>query len=164
MQADDQLAEWLVRWEEAMTANQPPPALDQLPAEMRPRAREGLQLLRGFARISQGLMTPCPAPNGDTPQAPPNTPRFRFEEFLARGGMAEVWRGFDTVLAREVALKVLREQVFADAGFRVRFEEEARLVGQLGHPSIVPVYDLGELADRRPFFAMKLVHGQTLEE
>src|SRR5215471_1361774 len=164
MQADDQLCEWLVRWEEAQAASRPPPALDQLPAELRPRAREGLRLLRRFARMSHGLTTTAPAPPGDTPQAPPDTPGYRFEAFLARGGMAEVWRGCDTLLAREVALKVLREQVFGDAGARAGFEEEARHVSHLEHPSIVPVYDLGELQDGRPFFAMKLVHGQTLAE
>src|SRR5262245_21199172 len=164
MQADDQLAEWLVRWEEAVLANHPPPALDHLPAELRPRAREGLRLLRGFARMSHGLTTTAPAPLGDTPQAPPNTPRYRFEGFLARGGMAEVWRGCDTMLAREVALKVLREQVFGDGGARARFEEEARYVSRLEHPSIVPGYDLGELPDGRPFFVMKLIQGQTLAE
>src|SRR5262245_8611527 len=163
MQADDQVDEWLVRWEEAQAANQPPPALDQLPAELRPRVREGLRLLRGFARMAHGLTT-TPAPRGDAPQAPPDTPRYRFETFLARGGMGEVWRGCDTVLAREVALKVLREPVFGDGGARAHFEEEARHVGHLEHPSIVPVYDLGELQDGRPFFAMKLVHGQTLAE
>jgi hypothetical protein len=78
--------------------------------------------------------------------------------------MGEVWRGCDTLLAREVALKVLREQVFADGGLRARFEEEARHVSQLQHPSIVPVYDLGELPDGRPFFVMKLIHGHTLAE
>src|SRR5262245_46248063 len=164
MQSDDQIAEWLVRWEEAQAANQPPPALDQLPAELRPRAREGLRLLRGFARMSHGLATSGPAPSGDAPQVPPDTARYRFEAFLARGGMGEVWRGCDTMLPREVALKVLREQVFADGGFRARFQEEARHVSQLEHPSIVPVYDLGELADGRPFFAMKLIHGQTLAD
>jgi hypothetical protein len=66
------------------------------------------------------------------------------------------------VLAREVALKVLREQVLGDGGFRARFEEEARYVSRLEHPSIVPVYDLGELSDGRPFFVMKLIHGPTL--
>jgi serine/threonine-protein kinase len=78
--------------------------------------------------------------------------------------MAEVWRGRDTVLAREVALKVMREQVFGDGGVRSRFEEEARYVSRLEHPSIVPVYDLGDLPDGRPFFVMRLVHGQTLAE
>src|SRR5262249_28062447 len=147
----------------------PEPALDQLPAELRPRAREGLELLRGFDRMAHGLTTTVPAPPGATPpgeapRAPPDTPRYRFEAFLARGGMGEVWRGRDTLLARAVALKVLREKVFADGGARARFAEEARHVGHLEHPSIVPVYDLGELPDGRPFFAMKLVHGHTLEE
>jgi hypothetical protein len=164
MQPDDRIAEWLVRWEEARATNQPPPALDQLPPELRPRAREGLRLLRGFVRMAHGLTTTCLAPTGDAPPAPPDTPRYRFEAFLARGGMGEVWRGFDTLLARGVALKVLRERVFADGGAKARFEEEARHVGRLEHPSIVPVYDLGELADGRPFFVMKLVNGQTLAE
>src|SRR5262249_4462954 len=66
--------------------------------------------------------------------------------------------------ARDVALKVLRDQVFADRRARARFEEEARHVSRLEHPSIVPVYDLGELPDGRPFFVMKLVQGQTLAE
>src|SRR6516165_5530500 len=164
MQADDRLAEWLVRWEEARAANQPPPALDQLPAEFHPRAREGLRLLRGFARMAHGLTTTGQYPLGDAPPAPPDTPRYRFEKFLARGGMAEVWRGFDTRLARDVALKVLLQPVLTDGGFRSRFEEEARHVGRLEHPSIVPVYDLGELPDGRPFFVMKLIHGRTLAE
>src|SRR6516165_1257309 len=115
MQPDDETVKWLVRWEEAVLANQPPPALDQLPTELRPRAREGLQLLRGFGRMSHGLTTTA-APPGDNPQAPPDTPRYRFAAFLARGGMGEVWRGFDTLLARGVALKVLQEWVFADSG------------------------------------------------
>jgi tRNA A-37 threonylcarbamoyl transferase component Bud32 len=164
MQADDQIAEWLVRWEEARATDRPPPPLDQLPTELQPRAREGLQLLRGFARRSHGLTAATPAPRGDAPQAPPDTSRYRFEAFLARGGMGEVWRGRDTVLARDVALKVLREQVFGDAETRARFEEEARYVSRLEHPSIVPVYDLGELPDGRPFFVMKLIQGQTLAE
>jgi tRNA A-37 threonylcarbamoyl transferase component Bud32 len=164
MQVDDQLAEWLVQWEEARANNQPPPALDQLPAELHPRAREGVRLLSGFARMAHRLTTTVPAPPGDGRPVPPATARYRFEAFLARGGMGEVWRGYDTVLRREVALKVLREPVFADGDLRNRFSEEARQVGQLAHPSIVPVYDLGDLPDGRPFFVMKLVHGQTVAE
>jgi tRNA A-37 threonylcarbamoyl transferase component Bud32 len=166
MQSEDQVLEWLVRWEEAVAANQTPPALDQLPPELQRRAREGLLLLRGFGRMSQGLLTTVrtQARRGDAPQSPPDTPRYRFEAFLAEGGMGEVWRGFDTVLARPVALKVMRDPVFGDDPARGRFEEEARHVSRLEHPSIVPVYDLGELPDGRPFFVMKLIQGQTLEE
>jgi tRNA A-37 threonylcarbamoyl transferase component Bud32 len=164
MQAEDQIAEWLVRWEEARAAHQEPPALDQLPAELHQRARAGLRLLGGFVRMSHGLTTVAPALRGDAPTAPPDTLRYRFQTFLARGGMGEVWRGSDTLLTREVALKVLREHVFEDAALRARFEEEARNVSQLEHPSIVPVYDLGELPDGRPFFVMKLINGQTLAE
>jgi serine/threonine protein kinase len=151
-----------IRWEEAVLANQPPLASDEMPPELRPRAREGLRLLRGFVRMAHGLTTP--APPGDAPPAPPDTPRYHFEAFLARGGMTDVWRGCDSLLAREVALKVLRERVFGDSEARAHFEEEARHVSQLEHPSIVPVHDLSELPDGRPFFVMKLVHGQTLAE
>ena len=96
MQADDQLAEWLVRWEEARDAGRPPPALDQLPAELRRAPRRSA----AAARLRRDGARPDRAPRRDAPQAPPDTPRYRFEAFLARGGMGEVWRGFDTRLAR----------------------------------------------------------------
>src|SRR5262245_6721421 len=70
--------------------------------------------------MEHGLTTTGPALPGDAPPAPPDTPRYRFEAFLARGGIAEVWRGCDRLLAREVALKVLREPVFGDGGARGR--------------------------------------------
>src|SRR5262245_1873563 len=93
-QTDDQVAEWLVRWEEAHAANKPLPALDELPLELHARAREGVLLLRGFARMSHGLTTTGPAPAGYSALVPPpQTSRYRFEAFLARGGMGEVWRG-----------------------------------------------------------------------
>jgi len=69
MEPDDQIAEWLVRWEEAQAANQPPTALDQLPTELHARAREGLRLLRGFARMSHGLTTTAPCPRPASSQA-----------------------------------------------------------------------------------------------
>jgi serine/threonine protein kinase len=164
MQADDQITEWLVSWEEAQAAGRPLPALDLLPAELQQGAREGLRLLRSFARITHGLSTLSQAQPGEAPQLPPNTSRYCFEAFLGRGGMGEVWRGCDTMLERDVALKVLREHIFGDSAARDHFEEEARQVSGLEHPSIVPVYDLGELSDGRPFFVMKLINGQTLAE
>jgi hypothetical protein len=159
MHTEDQVAEWLVRWEEAQAANAPAPGLDQLPPELHERAREGLRLLRGFAAGPYG-----PAPRDGAPEGrPPDTPRYRFEQFLAEGGMGEVWRGYDVVMQRELALKVLRQRINR-AEAEARFAEEARQVGQLQHPSIVPVYDMGELPDGRPFFAMRLIHGHTLAD
>src|SRR5690348_8946368 len=91
MQSEDQVAASLVHWEEALAANQPPPALDQLRPGLRPRAREGLQLLRGFAWRSRGLSTTPPV---HAPQAPPDTRRYRVRRFnspvLLKGGSGPV--------------------------------------------------------------------------
>ncbi len=103
------------------------------------------------------------APTPGSPETPPDTPRYRFEGFLARGGMGEVWRGHDQVLNRPVAIKVLRRRLAGDEAAQ-RFREEAALVARLQHPSVVPVHDSGKLADGRPFFVMKLVGGRTLAD
>ena len=90
------------------------------------------------------------------------TIRYRIEGEIARGGMGAILKGRDPNLNREVALKVLREE-FRDSSDMVRrFVEEAQIGGQLQHPGIVPIYEFGTFADRRPFFSMKLVKGQTL--
>jgi serine/threonine-protein kinase len=83
-------------------------------------------------------------------------------EEIGRGGMGCVHRGHDPELRRDLAVKVLREEYSGDADVELRFVEEAQIGGQLQHPGIVPVYELGRFADRRPFFTMKLVKGRTL--
>jgi serine/threonine protein kinase len=88
--------------------------------------------------------------------------RYRIDGEIARGGMGSVLKARDPDLGRDVALKVLRED-FRDNGDMVRrFLEEAQIGGQLQHPGIVPIYLMGSFADRRPFFSMKLVKGDTL--
>ncbi|MFO0850363.1 MAG: serine/threonine-protein kinase [Gemmataceae bacterium] len=113
--------------------------------------------------------SPSTAPPGDPtrtlPHALPPTPpapagRYQFGEEIARGGMGAVYRATDTALGREVAVKVV--QSGSDALAR-RFADEAHITGQLQHPNIPPVYDLGTLPDGRPFLAMKLIKGQTLD-
>jgi serine/threonine protein kinase/Flp pilus assembly protein TadD len=81
---------------------------------------------------------------------------------IARGGMGVLLKGRDLDLGRDVALKVLREDLAARPEIVRRFVEEAQIGGQLQHPGIVPVYELGVMADQRPYFAMKLVKGRTL--
>ncbi|MHC4451286.1 MAG: serine/threonine-protein kinase, partial [Planctomycetota bacterium] len=80
---------------------------------------------------------------------------------LAVGGVGEVWKGRDIDLCRDVALKVLRDRHAENPELIQRFVEEAQIGGQLQHPGIVPIYELGLQPDERPFFSMKLVKGKT---
>src|SRR5439155_1004218 len=75
-----------------------------------------------------------------------------------------VYRATDTALGREVAVKVLQEQFGPASVAARRFAGEARIAAQLQHPAIPPVHDLGTLPDGRPFLAMKLIKGDTLDE
>ncbi len=89
--------------------------------------------------------------------------RYRALELHARGGMARIHRARDRLLDRTVALKVLAGP--PDQADRVlRFLAEARITGQLQHPSVVPVHDLGLDEEGSPFFSMELVQGRTLGE
>ncbi|HTU87431.1 MAG TPA: serine/threonine-protein kinase, partial [Solirubrobacteraceae bacterium] len=88
--------------------------------------------------------------------------RYRIDGEIARGGMGTVLKGRDPDIGRDVALKVLREDFRDDADMVRRFVEEAQIGGQLQHPGVVPIYEMGTLGDRRPFFSMKLVKGDTL--
>jgi serine/threonine-protein kinase len=88
--------------------------------------------------------------------------RYQMEEEIARGGMGAVLRGHDSHLHREIAVKVLLETHAGRTELVQRFVEEAQIAGQLQHPGVVPVYDLGTSTGRRPYFTMKLVKGQTL--
>ena len=90
------------------------------------------------------------------------TIRYRIDGEIARGGMGAVLKGRDPDLGRDVALKVLREDHRENADMVRRFIEEAQIGGQLQHPGVVPIYELGTFTDRRPFFSMKLVKGHTL--
>lgn len=70
--------------------------------------------------------------------------RYELSEVLGQGGMATVYRGYDPLMGREVAVKVLIPILAHDAVFRSRFESEIRAISQLEHPAIVPIYDAGE--------------------
>ena len=90
--------------------------------------------------------------------------RLQLFGMIGRGGMGVVLKGHDADLGRDLAVKVLREQYRDQPDMVCRFIEEAQIGGQLQHPGVVPIYELGTLADRRPYFAMKLIRGRTLAE
>jgi eukaryotic-like serine/threonine-protein kinase len=98
-----------------------------------------------------------------TAAAPPGTQRYTLGDEIARGGMGVIYRAIDARLGREVAVKVLQEKYGSDSGVARRFADEARIAGQLQHPAIPPVHDLGILPDGRPFLAMKLIKGDTFD-
>jgi tetratricopeptide (TPR) repeat protein len=87
--------------------------------------------------------------------------RYQLQGEIARGGMGAVLRGRDVDLGRDLAVKVLLEKYVDRPEVARRFIEEAQIGGQLQHPGVVPVYDIGRFGER-PFFTMKLVKGQTL--
>jgi len=97
-----------------------------------------------------------------TEHLPPARGNYEVLGEIARGGMGVILKGHDRDLGRDVALKVLDESLCERPAVVQRFVEEAQIGGQLQHPGIVPVYELGLLADDRPFFTMKLVKGRTL--
>lgn len=86
--------------------------------------------------------------------------RYTLQEPLGEGGMGTVYAAYDEALDREVAIKLIRED--ADEALAERLRHEARVLARLEHPGIVPVHDVGRLADGRLYYVMKRVRGETL--
>ncbi|HLJ93094.1 MAG TPA: serine/threonine-protein kinase [Gemmataceae bacterium] len=90
--------------------------------------------------------------------------RYEVLRFHAKGGLGEVHVARDEQLHREVALKCLQAPHDRNPHSRSRFLREAEITGRLDHPNIVPVHSMGQDAHGRPFYAMRLIQGQTLHE
>ena len=110
-------------------------------------------------------------PVNDTPSSTPSLAsdgrvlagRYRLEEKLASGGMAEVWAATDEILARKVAVKLLHRHLAADDSFVERFRREAVAAARLAHPAIVSIYDTCT-DDGDEAIVMELVDGDTLRD
>src|SRR4029077_14802640 len=90
-------------------------------------------------------------------------PGYELLDEIGHGGMGVVYRAREVALDRDVAVKLLSERYPAGSPAAQRFLSEARITGQLQHPGIPAVHQVGTLADGRPFLAMKLIKGNTLE-
>lgn len=90
--------------------------------------------------------------------------RFRPLGEVANGALGQVARALDTQLDREVAVKSIQPYLVGNGSVRQRFIREAEITGRLEHPGIVPVYAMGVGADGIPFYAMRLIRGQNLQE
>lgn len=98
--------------------------------------------------------------------------RYRIGSLVGRGGMAEVYEGYDTRLGRTVAIKLLKSDLANDPSFEEKFRGEAQASARMAHPSIVRIYDAGEEETtdsngnlvKTPFIIMELVKGKLLRE
>src|SRR5207302_9741089 len=95
---------------------------------------------------------------------PPLLSRFRILRPHAKGGLGEIFVAHDEELHRQVALKEIQLHRAGDSDSRARFVLEAEITGGLEHPGIVPVYGLGHYPDGRPFYAMRFIKGDSLQE
>jgi eukaryotic-like serine/threonine-protein kinase len=90
--------------------------------------------------------------------------RYRLEGRLGQGGMGKVYRATDTSLNREVAVKMIRDEFFADRKAIDKFRQESQVTGSFAHPNVVTVYDFGVDAGQRVFLVMELLEGITLRQ
>ncbi len=121
------------------------------------------QMLQVYPQLGAFLESPAVELAGAA-SPPVCAGRFRLGQELARGGMGVVYCACDESLGRDVAVKVLHERYSVDSLVGQRFVDEARITGQLQHPGIPPVFEVGRLDDGRPYLAMKLIKGRTLAE
>jgi serine/threonine-protein kinase len=120
----------------------------------------------GVRQSLAGLSTP---PRGHvllstTAHVPAANDRYTLSRLHATGGIGRVWLARDASLGRDVALKELRPERASQPALWARFLREAQVTGQLEHPSIVPVYEVGRRPDEQPFYTMRFVRGRTLAE
>ena len=97
----------------------------------------------------------------DAPSAPPG---YELHALIGSGGMGAVYRARHLSLTRDVAIKFLLKHYAPESVTAWRFVEEARITARLQHPGIPPVHEVGTLPDGRPYLAMKLIKGHTLED
>jgi serine/threonine-protein kinase len=103
-------------------------------------------------------------PSGISSQSAPSNIRFRHLRAWREGGLGRVYIALDEELHREVALKEIKPQHAGNKNSQERFLIEGEVTGSLEHPGIVPVYGMGRYSDGRPYYAMRFVAGETLEE
>lgn len=89
--------------------------------------------------------------------------RYRLEQRIGEGAMAEVWRAHDPSIDRVLAIKLLKPEFLSNPAYTSRFVREAKAAGALAHPAIVTIYDVGE-ADGRAYIAMELLDGEALDQ
>mgnify|MGYP002640580079 FL=1 len=109
------------------------------------------------------LTTNWHSPPSGTSTTPPTIDTFAIKGLIGRGGMGHVYRGFDTKLDRDIAIKVMHPSRAKDDVSKKRFLRESKTAASINHPSIVTIYQIGE-HDGLPYIAMQFIDGPNLSE
>lgn len=177
MAPDPRLTELLLRWEELHAQGHQvspeslcadcPELLSELKRRIRVLQSMNERLTLPQLADSQELTEVC-GPPADFPVPPPGpvsaNSHYTDLKFLARGGLGEVFVARELELNREVVLKFIQRRHLADPESGTRFNMEVEVTSHLEHPGVVPVHGFGQTADGRPFYAMRYIRGQTLQQ
>ena len=118
-----------------------------------------------FAKTGDRTKVSAPIPSANRSGGPPvGTERYVLLDNFAHGGLGNLWRAEDTAIRREVAYKELLPKALKKPIHVERFLEEAQISGQLEHPGIIPVYDVGVQENGAPYYTMKLVRGGNMDD
>ncbi len=167
MSDQERLDELLDRWEESMERGLPITA-EELCADcpdLLPRLKEQIEALRSMdAWMSTTIQLQEPVRRVVKAEDVILKSHFGELSVHAQGGLGIVYSATDQDLFRSVALKFLQQQCATDEASRRQFSIEAEVTSRLEHPGVVPVYGLGESEDGRPFYAMRFIEGDTLDD
>jgi serine/threonine-protein kinase len=105
-----------------------------------------------------------PAPGPTIKELSGRIGRYDILRPIGRGAMGMVYLAHDTILERDIALKVMVSQIADDPELNQRFIREAKAVAKMHHPNVVNVFDLGQHTDGSPYIAMELLKGQDLQK
>lgn len=135
-------------------------------ASLQAKGIEVMHLCPSCRRCYPDAVTHCPE-DGAALEMPRLLPlliegRYRLERLLGEGGMGLVFGATDERLGREVAIKLLKPELYAASAVQARFQQEARSLAALAHPGIIAIYDSGELEDGHAFLVMERLHGAPL--
>ena len=167
----DLAAELTQMWldhQRATVASKPPGEQDTLSNELRARFGNEPAPTVSLTDIESHEVDPLPQVAAMAPGEAPTGTRFRIDSEIARGGMGAVFKAWDKDLRRSLAMKLALRDGNDIAGTAstsklTRFVEEAQITGQLDHPGIVPVHEMGIDEAGRVFFTMRLVRGRDLK-
>ncbi len=172
---EDLLDELLLKWEELQEEGQVLPAEELCPpdrpdlfGELQNRIEALLEMNEKFDQVQAegGSNSKPQEESSGTALSGALDTLIKYSVLMkhAQGGLGEIYKAHDTGIGREVAVKSIRREFHWVPERRRRFIQEAEVTGQLEHPGVVPVYALGHTSDGRPYYVMRFIRGQELEE